>query len=347
MNLNQRELIFHFIVSKKDCNTRVDFFLLKKLHERNIQLSRNFIQSQLHKIKINNLAVKKKNTRILFKDFITFTLKYPNLDYINPFSPIDLTSYPKIKFLYEDSFILILNKPPNLLCHPTLSSKEPSLLHLIKDKLTIFKEDYLTFLKPFLNFKKFLSYDEFQSFLHPGIVHRLDKDSSGILIIAKTPLAQKRLSLLFKKRKIIKKYIALVKNIPPKIGIWKNPIGRNIKNRKKFSIGNHILHPRKAETRFKRIQIFYNSLNEPFSFVKIHLITGRQHQIRVHFSKNGFPIIGDPLYSKRSYFYENQGLSLFSYFIQFYHPFSKKLLSFKLKKPLFFSRIVTISSNCH
>jgi 23S rRNA pseudouridine1911/1915/1917 synthase len=159
----------------------------------------------------------------------------------------------------------------------------------------------------------------------PGIVHRLDKETSGLMMVAKTDLAQHDLTKQLRDRTIIKKYMALVYGVvKDKAGYIEAPIGRDIKHGNKMAV-THIAS-REARTYFEVIRLF-----ESFSLLLIRLYTGRTHQIRVHLKFIGHPIVGDKLYEdrkKRTKPLIIQRQALHSHFLQFVHPVSHQVMSF-------------------
>jgi len=156
-----------------------------------------------------------------------------------------------------------------------------------------------------------------------GIVHRLDKDTSGIMLVAKTKPVFEKLQEAFKERTVEKEYLALVKGKPPKTGTIKAPIGRFAGAKNKF-----VVRPggRKSVTRYQREKI-YREGNEFFSYLRIWPETGRTHQIRVHLKYLGYPLAGDPLYgSDKHHFFPR--LFLHARKITFTHPVFKRRISF-------------------
>jgi len=175
----------------------------------------------------------------------------------------------KIKIIYEDADLMVIDKPGGLVVtNEGRTSKELTL------------EDWLKKERP-------------NSLERAGIVHRLDKGTSGLILVAKTPEALDYLKKQFKSRKVKKKYIALICGDLPREGGMKVPIGRN-----KFSFGKFgvDVDGKSAETRFVLISK-YKKNNKIYSLVEIDLLTGRTHQIRVHFSNLRWPLVGDVLYS--------------------------------------------------
>jgi 23S rRNA pseudouridine1911/1915/1917 synthase len=201
---------------------------------------------------------------------------------------------------------MVINKSAGMIVHPTNKVKNGTLVNAIlfhcQGKL------------PSIN-----------GVNRPGIVHRLDKETSGLMMVAKTDLAQHDLTKQLRDRTIIKKYMALVYGVvKDKAGYIEAPIGRDIKHGNKMAV-THIAS-REARTYFEVIRLF-----ESFSLLLIRLYTGRTHQIRVHLKFIGHPIVGDKLYEdrkKRTKPLIIQRQALHSHFLQFVHPVSHQVMSF-------------------
>jgi 23S rRNA pseudouridine1911/1915/1917 synthase len=276
---------------------RIDIFLSQeKVHD----LSRSRIKELITdgNIVVNGKTVKpsyilKKGERIL----IDIPLE-KNI-------PLEAEKIP-LDIYYEDEHIMVINKSAGMIVHPTNKVKNGTLVNAIlfhcQGKL------------PSIN-----------GVNRPGIVHRLDKETSGLMMVAKTDLAQHDLTKQLRDRTIIKKYMALVYGVvKDKAGYIEAPIGRDIKHGNKMAV-THIAS-REARTYFEVIRLF-----ESFSLLLIRLYTGRTHQIRVHLKFIGHPIVGDKLYEdrkKRTKPLIIQRQALHSHFLQFVHPVSHQVMSF-------------------
>ncbi|MCK4308654.1 MAG: RluA family pseudouridine synthase [Candidatus Atribacteria bacterium] len=272
---------------------RIDLYLTKKEIYPSRSQTRNLITQG--KIKVNNNAVKP-----------SYLLK--NGDKINLYSPeekelkIKAEAIP-IDIIYEDEYLVVVNKPAGMIVHPAgkihSGTLVNALLHHCKDSLS-----------------------GIGGIIRPGIVHRLDKNTSGVMVVAKNNLTHLDLSQQIKNRQITKKYIALVHgNIKNDSGIIDAPIGRNIKNRKKMAVteGNS----REAVTKFKLLKKFLNH-----TLLEADIRTGRTHQIRVHLSFIGHPIVGDKVYGYRKQELTINRQALHSHILGFIHPFTKKYMEF-------------------
>ena len=238
-------------------------------------------------------------------------------------------SFKNIKILYEDKELIVLDKPHSLTVHPGAGQKNYTLT------------DFLT-----KKYGKKLS--NLSGIDRPGIVHRLDKDTSGLLIIAKNNKVHKLLQEKFKKREVNRLYLAVVWGLLKKnSGTFKMNIGRNPKNRKKFSIFK--VGGKEAITNYKVKRVFSNVA----SLIECKLLTGRTHQIRVHLSSSGNPIIGDKKYGKnKSKLLKNVDKSLINdiitfkrqalhaYFLSFIHPIKKEKIQLNSELPSDFNNLI-------
>ena len=230
--------------------------------------------------------------------------------------------YKNIKILYEDKDLIVLNKPSGLVVHPGAGQQNQTLVDFLIKK-----------------YGKNLS--NLSGIDRPGIVHRLDKDTSGLLIIAKNNKIHKLLQEKFKKREINRLYLAVIWGLLKKnSGSFTMNIGRNPKNRKKFSIFK--IGGKSAITKYKVKKNFSNVA----SLIECKLLTGRTHQIRVHLSSSGNSIIGDKKYGKnKSKLLKNVDKSLINqiitfkrqalhaYFLSFIHPIKKNKIELNSKLP--------------
>ena len=221
-----------------------------------------------------------------------------------------------LDIVYEDEDILIINKPQGMVVHPANGHYEHTLVNAIMAHCT--------------------DLSAINGVIRPGIVHRIDKDTSGLICVAKNDAAHLALSEQLKDHTMSRKYIALVKGvIKENSGEINLPIGRDPNNRQKMAVTRN--NSKEAVTYFTVLDRF----NE-HTLVKCSLKTGRTHQIRVHFSYIGFPVEGDPLYSGRKYdkIYKN-GQLLVAVELTLIHPSSKKEMTFKIDLPDYFKEILS------
>jgi len=180
-----------------------------------------------------------------------------------------------LTILYQDGDIIVIDKPPGLTVHPAPGHASGTLVNA------------LLAASPDLR--------GIAGTLRPGIVHRLDKDTSGLMVVAKNDRAQQSLQKQLKERQVHKTYLALIQGVPsPRQGVIEAPIGRHPKNRKKMAV---IAGGREAITRYK---VREEIAGGRYALLEVEPVTGRTHQIRVHMAATGHPIIGDATYGKRS-----------------------------------------------
>ena len=258
-------------VTTKDTLKRADTFIKEKFE--------NFTRSQIKKliessnIKINDKIIK-PSTKIELKDKITIIL--PELESTD-LKPLNQS----LDIKYENKDLIIINKPSGIVVHPSKGHQNDTIINALIGMRIEFE--------PYLGKPK------------PWLIHRLDKDTSGLLIIAKNESTYNYLTKIQKDRMIKKQYMAIVQGIPnsPK-AIIDAPIGRNKLNRKKMSIKKEGRH---ALTEYEILKSKNN-----MSLLNITLLTGRTHQIRVHLNAIGHPIIGDNVYGKKSKYVNRQML---------------------------------------
>jgi 23S rRNA pseudouridine1911/1915/1917 synthase len=286
----------NFIILKEEAGTRIDILLKKKFENKSRAYFQYLIENK--KVLINNKPIKKNKKIAKENDEIKiFFLPLPQIDIKPQNIPLNI--------LFEDAEIIVINKPPNLVVHPGAGNFENTLCNAL------------------LNY--FPAIKLIGNILRPGIVHRLDKDTSGILIIAKTQNSFEKLTEMFSKREIKKEYLCICVGIP-KEGIFSFPIKRDPFKRKTMAI---IEDGKEAISKFTIIDIFEN-----FSLIKVFLITGRTHQIRVHLKHLKTPILGDSTYGNKKINNKMkiQRQLLHSYKMSLKHPQTGKILN--LKAPL-------------
>lgn len=223
----------------------------------------------------------------------------------------------KLNIMYEDDDILIVDKEKGMVVHPANGNYSGtmvnSLMYSHKDKLS-----------------------SINGTIRPGIVHRIDKDTSGILVVAKNDNAHKKLSEQFKVHSITRKYIALVKGIIKEDTMDIDyPIGRSSKDRKKMAVTYK--NSKEAKTRIKVLKRFYNS---NVTLVEATLETGRTHQIRVHMAYVGHPLVGDEVYGKKDPRFKIEGQMLHAKTLGFIHPTKNSYIEFESNLPEYYLEIL-------
>ena len=271
-------------------------------------VSRSKVQSHLENGYILvNQKKEKASYKLCENDVITIE------DFPNKVSDLNAEDIP-LDIVYEDDDLIVVNKPKGLVVHPGAGNEEHTLANALK-----FHSDNLSTLN-----------GEFR----PGIVHRIDKDTAGLLIVAKNDAAHVFLSNQLADHTLRRKYYALVLGvIPENEGKIIAPIGRDQKFRQKMAVD--LLRGKEAETNFKVIERFKDS-----TLVECALKTGRTHQIRVHMAYIGYPVIGDPIYGKGNRKMYDEGQLLFAHEIHFIHPRTKKEMTFSVDLPDYFKKIL-------
>lgn len=291
------------IEDKELTEKRVDKIIIKY----NPDFSRSFLKKYLKELRVNN-KISKLSHICKLNDLIELTLEYDEEpDYIKSEDiPLDI--------IYEDENYIIINKRYGMVTHPAKGNWSGTIVNALL----------------YLN-KSLSDKDKFR----PGIVHRLDKDTSGLLLIAKNNTSHEYLTKLFSKRDIIKKYHAIVKgSFNKNTIIIKNKIGRSSENRKKMAV----LTDGRGKECITIVNLIKNINN--YSYLDIELKTGRTHQIRVHLSHIAYPILGDKIYGRKDKNYEDIPLCLNAYYLSFFDKFSNKTLTFEIDDPDFFKRII-------
>lgn len=223
----------------------------------------------------------------------------------------------KLNIMYEDDDILIVDKEKGMVVHPANGNYSGtmvnSLMYSHKDKLS-----------------------SINGTIRPGIVHRIDKDTSGILVVAKNDNAHKKLSEQFKVHSITRKYIALVKGIIKEDTMDIDyPIGRSSKDRKKMAVTYK--NSKEAKTHINVLKRFYNS---NVTLVEATLETGRTHQIRVHMAYVGHPLVGDEVYGKKDPRFKIEGQMLHAKTLGFIHPTKNSYIEFESNLPEYYLEIL-------
>lgn len=220
-----------------------------------------------------------------------------------------------LDIVYEDDCMLIVNKPKGMVVHPAPGNGNGTLVNA----LMAYCKDNLSGIN---------------GVLRPGILHRIDKDTSGLLMVAKNDLAHKALAEQIKEHTFTREYVAVVYgNIKNDSGTIDAPIGRNPKDRKKMAVTDK--NSRNAVTHYEVIERF-----GAFTLVKFVLETGRTHQIRVHSAYIGHPVAGDPVYGPKKVITELGGQCLHAKKIGFIHPATKEYMEFESPLPLYFEKFI-------
>ena len=314
---------FNTIVSSSYHAYRVDKFLQSKIIELSRTRLKNLIQDG--HVKLNNIIINYPSKKIREGDEIKIKFPEPKKTVIKP-------NKMPLNILYNDEDIIIINKSPGVVVHPGAGNYEKTIVNGLLYK-----------------YKNNLS--SIGGKLRPGIVHRIDKDTSGIIVVAKNDNAHINLSEQFKEHTINRTYEALIwGSLKPQNGKIKERISRSFKNRQLMSVRKE--RGKMAVTNYKTLKTFQNSNLPKISLIECKLETGRTHQIRVHMNFKGNPIVGDKSYGKTKKKFkkinpkiENQinnfnRQALHAKSLGFLHPRTKKEVFFEARRPEDFDALI-------
>ena len=315
--------IFNVIVPLNYHGCRIDKFLQSQINE----LSRTRLQALIHdcQVTLNNIIINNTAKKIKGKDQIKINFPPPKETLIKPNKiPLDI--------LYDDDDIVIINKFSGVVVHPGMGNYEKTIVNGLLYK-----------------YRENLS--SIGGKLRPGIVHRIDKDTSGVIVVAKNDKAHINLSQQFSNHTIKRVYEALVwGSLKPQNGKIREKISRSIKNRQLMAVRKE--KGKMAITNYKTIKVFQN-LNLPkISLIECQLETGRTHQIRVHMNFKGNPIVGDKSYGKSKKKFKKVDIkienkinnfnrqALHAKSLGFLHPKTKKEVFFEARRPEDFDTLI-------
>lgn len=294
-----------YTVEKDDVNKRIDIFLNDEMEE----VSRSALQKNIEKgnITVNGEKIN-KNYKLRLGDIVEAELPPPeNIDIVPENIPLDI--------MYEDDDLIVINKPQNMVVHPAPGHYTGTLVNA----LMYHCGDNLSGIN---------------GILRPGIVHRIDKDTSGVLVIAKSDLAHKALSEQLAAHSMKRIYNAIVYNsFNEETGTVDKNIDRSKNDRKKMAVV--IRGGRNAVTHYRVIE----KLGK-YTWVELQLETGRTHQIRVHMSYIGHPLLGDPVYGPKKCPYNLQGQVLHAKVLGFVHPRTGEYMEFDSPLPDYFKTLI-------
>ena len=284
---------------------RLDVFLSGQIED----LTRSRIQKLISEgsITVNGLSAK-ANTKLKSGDRVEVEIPEPKeTEIVAEEIPLDI--------VYEDEHMLVVNKAQGMVVHPAAGNYSGTLVNA----LMAYCGDTLSGIN---------------GEIRPGILHRIDKDTSGLLLVAKNDTAHTGLSQQIKEHSLTREYIALVYgNIKTDGGTIDAPIGRDEKDRKKMTITEK--NSKNAVTHF-----FVEERFDKYTLVRCRLETGRTHQIRVHMSKNGHPIVGDPVYGRKKEEFKLNGQLLHAFKVGYIHPVSGEYMEFTRELPEYFSEVL-------
>ena len=287
-----------YIVSKDEAGIRIDKFICEKA-----EMSRSLCKDCFEKglITVGGKVVKQ-----------SYQIKEADVIVLEEFELEEYEIIPEdlnLEYVYNDNDLCVVNKPSGVVVHPAPGALTHTLVHGLLYDL----KDSLSGIN---------------GVMRPGIVHRIDKDTSGLLVVAKNDFAHEGLSQQLQAHTMTREYIALVHGIIPNdLGRINAPIGRDPIDRMKMAV---VKDGKEAVTNFKVLQRFGDK-----TLVSCRLETGRTHQIRVHFKYIGHPLVGDPLYGQRKVIGDN-GQFLHAHTLGFIHPRTNEYLEFNVDLPEYF-----------
>jgi 23S rRNA pseudouridine1911/1915/1917 synthase len=296
-----------FEIAQADDKKRIDVFLTEKIPEH----SRSYIQKLIKDglVLVNGEKVK-PNFKVKPGCIIDVTIPPPQEISLQP-EPMELD------IVYEDDDIVVVNKPQGMVVHPAPGNYSGTLVNAL-----------------------LYSCDELSGIggvIRPGIVHRLDKDTSGLLVVAKNDAAHRSLAQQIRDRTLKRVYWCIVeKNIKEDKGVINAPIGRHPTNRKKMAVVN-LPTAKPAITHFKVLERFGE-----YTLVEARLETGRTHQIRVHMAYIGHPVVGDSVYGSRKQKFNLKGQVLHAKKLGLIHPSTGEYMEFEAPLPEYFENLLDI-----
>lgn len=295
--------LYRFTINLEDIGKRLDRYLAENLPD----YSRNYIQNLIKEGRVTiNEKPAKANYRIKQGDLIAVE--------IPPARELELIPENiDIDIIYQDKDIAIINKPQGMVVHPAAGNYSGTLVNAL-----LYHCDSLSG----INGK-----------IRPGIVHRLDKDTSGLLVIAKNDFAHNYLSHQLQERKITRIYHAIAEGvIGDDEGTIRAPIGRSLRDRKKMAV---VTGGRSSITHYRVLERFAQH-----TYLELTLETGRTHQIRVHLKYLGHPLVGDPVYGRRKQVFNLRGQALHAYSLILTHPTTGERMSFIAPLPGYFENLL-------
>jgi len=317
-----------FFVNRKNSGKRLDIFLSEHINDYTRSFIKKLIESK--NVKSNNIILSSPSTKVKYEDEITIYIA----------SKVQENLIPKkisLDIVFEDGDILVLNKPKGMVVHPGAGNYENTLVNAL-----LFK------------YKKNLS--DINGSMRPGIVHRIDKETSGLLVIAKNNISHANLSHQFSEHSIKRKYLCLSWGVVrPLNGKIITLITRDKKNRQLMTVSD--INGKKAITNYKTLKVFNIKDIPKISLIECELETGRTHQIRVHLKYKGTSLLGDKQYGKKNLKFKKinneffvklnklSGQALHAKTLGFIHPKTKKLMTFNSELPDEFKKILTLLEN--
>ncbi|MCD2345186.1 RluA family pseudouridine synthase [Clostridium guangxiense] len=297
-----------FVVDSYSEDLRLDVYLSENIKDK----SRSYIQNLIRSGKASVCGgIKKGSYKLRLNDEIE--VEIPENEKLN----VEPENIP-IDIIYEDSDVIVVNKPQGMVVHPAPGNYTGTLVNALLYHCT--------------------DLSGINGILRPGIVHRIDKDTSGILVVAKNDMAHKKLAEQLKEHSMNRIYNALVEGvIKEDTGTIDKPLGRHPNQRIKMAV---VKNGRRAVTHYKVLNRYKNN-----TLIECKLETGRTHQIRVHMAYMGHPIVGDPIYGYSKQKFKLNGQLLHAKKLGFIHPLTNKYMEFDSELPEYFKKVIEIISN--
>lgn len=301
--------VFRFEITEELEDERIDKCLAALIDS----LSRSYIQKMIKEngVTVNGMPVK-GSFRVRESDRVEFSLPEPVSPRIEPENiPLDI--------LYEDDDVIVVNKPKGMVVHPAAGHYS----HTLVNALLYHCGDSLSGIN---------------GVMRPGIVHRIDKDTTGSVIACKNDAAHSSIARQLKEHSVVRRYHAICHGCLPEEGTIDRPIGRHPRERLKMAVNERNGKP--AVTHYKVLQHFRD-----YSYVECVLETGRTHQIRVHLADAGYPLLGDSVYSGRKSPFRLQGQTLHAKILGFRHPSTGKYIETDAPLPEYFENLLKLLHN--
>ena len=295
---------FSFIIEPEDVGERIDTFLGKAIDN----VSRSYIQKLIKDghVRIDGQTLSKKNIKLEEEMEVAIDVPEPEI------LKVEAEDIP-VEIVYEDECLMIVNKPQGMVVHPAPGNYTGTLVNAL-----MYHAENLS---------------SINGVIRPGIVHRIDKDTSGVLMIAKDNQAHNSLAAQLKEKSTKRVYVAIVHGkMKSEEGTISAPIARHPKDRLRMAV---VPGGRESVTHYKVIRAFKN-----YTLVELRLETGRTHQIRVHLTHIGHPLLGDPVYSKKQPKIKHAGQLLHAKMLGFKHPRTGEYMEFDSELPEYFKNII-------
>ena len=297
---------FHFLITEEYENERLDKVLSELTDDT---VSRSYLQKL---IKDNQVYVNEKIQKASYKlkvdDYVSFVIP-------DQTEPDIIPEQMELDILYEDEDVIVVNKPKDMVVHPAAGHLE----HTLVNGLLYHCKDSLSGIN---------------GVMRPGIVHRIDKDTTGSIIACKNDVAHKAIAAQLKEHTITRRYRAICRGIVKEDeGTIDAPIGRDEKDRKKMAINRK--NGKEAVTHYRVLERFSN-----YTYIECQLETGRTHQIRVHMSSIGHPLLGDSIYSSKKWPFSLIGQTLHAYILGFHHPKTGEYIETQAPLPEYFQLLL-------